>query len=486
MVQDPRYAEPAVEYGLLGGEHVRRGQKLFLIGCGALVLASIYLAANADVDDLTHLYQGLVIFALAFLPGLLWAKSGGSRFPVFEPLMLLCASAYAIPLLNGHQQLMYYAPEIQTQAGWAVILYQICAIATYQFTTGMPGRSDFWTQPILSRKVEHFITYGLVGSALYMAVSTFTTWIPYEFNSILRAVFFGIGILCIFIGMQQWGRGELNPTERTVMVCSLIPILVIQTIGLLLIGSITMMGIAFVGYLSGGKRIPWAPLIVAFLIVAVLHNGKSAMRMKYWENEYPAPTLTELPAFFSEWVEFGLQPPHSDRSDQREASSSRLLLERGSLMHILCLVIDSSPDRQDFLNGETYGYVLPQLIPRLFWPEKPRSHVATYRLGVYYGLQTEEGTETTTIAFGMLAEAYANFGMWGAMLLGVFWGLVFKKLQILSRYSPMFSMAGLLMILLTAWSLNSELTMAAWVSSLFQAVIVVLGVPMLIRLVFGS
>ena len=155
-------------------------------------------------------------------------------------------------------------------------------------------------------------------------------------------------------------------------------------------------------------------------------------------------------------------------------------------MHILCLVVDWSPSRQDFLDGETYGYVLPQLIPRFLWPDKPRSHIATYRLSIYYGLQDEDATNATTIAFGMLSEAYANFGMFGAGLLGLFWGVILKKLQVLSLHSPMFSQAGLMMILLTAWAFAIELTMAAWLSSLFQALVIVLGVPLLIRGFFSD
>jgi hypothetical protein len=49
----------------------------------------------------------------------------------------------------------------------------------------------------------------------------------------------------------------------------------------------------------------------------------------------------------------------------------------------------------------------------------------------------------------------------------------------------MFSFAGLSMVLLTAWSFNAELTMAAWVSSIEQALVVVLGVPMVMRSLFG-
>src|SRR5207237_1184180 len=105
----------------------------------------------------------------------------------------------------------------------------------------------------------------------------------------------------------------------------------------------------------------------------------------------------------------------------------------------------------------------------------------TFQLGMYYGLQREEDTNTTTIAFGLLTESYANFGLIGAILLGAFWGYVLKKLQLWSTFSPMFSFAGLFMILLTAWSFNAELTMAAWVSSFQQAVFMVLGVPLVLR-----
>jgi hypothetical protein len=155
-------------------------------------------------------------------------------------------------------------------------------------------------------------------------------------------------------------------------------------------------------------------------------------------------------------------------------------------MHILCLIATYTPERQDYLQGATYLHVLPQLVPRFLWPEKPRSHIATYELAIYYGLQDAEATETTTIAFGLLAEAFANFGLFGSVLLGAFWGVTLKKLQIWSAYSPMFSFAGLMMVLLTAWAFSAELTMAAWISSFQQALVVVLGVPFVIKSLFGD
>lgn len=476
----PTAGETATDYSMLGGAQDNRGRKLFLTGTVLLGAALLYLGSTANVDEVVHLFLGLVMFALSATPALLWARTGGSRFPVFETILILCANAYAMPMLNAKEQLAGYAPEVITRAGIGVTLYQIAAIVTYLKVGGLPGRTRFWLESIVTHNIEGLVVYGLVLSTAYIWISTFTTWVPRDLESILRAVFYGIGILCTFVSTQRWGRGEMRPQEKAVLLCTLIPQLIFMSVGLILIGALSLIGIALLGYLSGGKRIPWLTLALVFAIVAVLHTGKTPMRTKYWDNQLPQPTMTQLPAYFSEWITHGLEPSSEGKN------ASRKLLERTSLMHILCLIVDISPDRQDYLYGQSYSHVIPQFIPRLFWPEKPRSHVATYELAIYYGLQSEEDTVNTTIAFGMLTEAYANFGLFGAVLLGVFWGFWLKKLQIWSTFSPMFSFAGLLMVLLTAWAFSAELTMAAWVSSLQQAVIVVLGIPMIIRSLFGS
>jgi hypothetical protein len=472
-------AEPAVDYSLLGGEHIERGRRLFLTALVCLAGTLVYLTYTANVGNQLHLFQGLLIFTLALLPSLLWARTGGSRFPAFEVITGMCANAYALPLLNAREQLAAYHDDVITRAGWVVITYLITANLAYRFTRGQPGRGRFWRESLITRDIEKLIVYGLIFSTTYIGISTFTTLVPRDLESILRAVFYGIGILCTFISTQRWGRGEMTRTEKTVLLCTLIPQLIFMAVGLVLVMSISLIGIALLGYLSGGKRIPWVTIAVTFVILAVLHTGKTRMRMKYWDGGAPPPGFTDLPAYFAEWIDYGLQPTSGDKTVGQK------MLERTSLMHILCLIIDCSPARQDYLYGSTYAHVLPQLIPRFFWPEKPRSHIATYELSIYYGLQDEDATNTTTIAFGLLTESYANFGLFGPILLGAFWGFILRKLQIWSAFSPMFSFAGLFMILLTAWSFSSELTMAAWVSSFQQAVVVVLGVPLLLRSLLG-
>ncbi|MDB6115566.1 MAG: hypothetical protein JWQ62_2511, partial [Lacunisphaera sp.] len=405
-----------MDYSMLGGAHAERGRKLFLTGLGLLGVGLVYLSYTANVDDIMHLYLGLIMFALSILPALLWARSGGSRFPVFETILLLCANAYAMPVLNAREQLAGYSSEVITRAGLAVVVYQVSAIASYLGVGGVPGRGLFWRESLITRQIEKLMVYGLILSTLYVWATKFTTWVPPQAESVLRAIFFGIGILCTFVTAQRWGRGEITRADKVVVVCTLVPQLIIMSVGLILISAISLIGIGLLGYVSGGKRIPWLVVGGIFTVLAVLHTGKTQMRAKYWEGHLPAPTMTQLPAYFAEWVDFGLQPTSGGKT------VSQKMLERTSLMHILCLIVDYTPARQDYLHGKTYTYVLPQLVPRYFWPDKPRSHIATYELGIYYGLQQEEDTNTTTIAFGLLAEAYANFGLFGSILLGLFWG----------------------------------------------------------------
>lgn len=482
----PSAAGTSARYSLVGVGDERATRRLYLLSLVAVAAGGGYFGLTADVEDPLHRLLGLTIYTLALWPALAWIKAGGSRFPVFEPMMALCANAYAIPLLSGHTILRQFPTEHITQAAIAVILYQIAAILTYRLVGGRPAKGRFWNESVLNKTFEQFVVYGLVASTAYTGVSSFTNLIPGEIESILRAVFSGITVLATFITSQRWGRGELNSSQKTTFAIMIVLQVIFQATGLMLIGAITLIGIAALGFMSAGRNLPVFTLLSAFAVIAVLHNGKSAMREVYWEGGIRTrPAFTDLPGFFVSWFTAGLSPA-AETEDELQMSASARLLDRASLMQMLTLVVTNTPDRQPFLNGETYQYVLPQLIPRIVWPDKPPSHVGTNRLSVYYGLQDEESTVSTTIAFGMPAEAYANFGLLGMLGLGALFGGGLKKLQVLSTNSPMFSLAGILMILLTAWSLNAEFTMAVWVSSLFQALVVALGTPIIVRSLIGD
>jgi hypothetical protein len=461
-------------------ENLRRSRNLFKLGLATVGALLGYYAFTAKVADPIHLYQGLLMLVFSILPSLRWARQGGMQLPVFEIFLLTTANTYALPLLNGRDDLQAYPAEIVTQCGFMVLLFQLIIICTHASIRGRPGRTPFYTEEILTDKMQRYFAYGLVLSTIYLYISTFNeSVIPPELNGVLRAVFSGITLVVTFIQARRWGQGLLNSNERTAFALLLLLQVVINFSTLFLVGGISAILLALVGYVAGSRRLPLVLTGAILVIVALLHNGKSEMRAKYWDDEgnHTQVPITELVPFFSEWVTAGLKV----HQHEGETAITKNLIDRSSLFQILCLVAYYTPDRQPFLAGDTYWDIPGQFVPRFFWPEKPVGHISTYKLSIYYGLQTSEDTYKTTIGFGMIAEAYANFGFPGIAALAFFLGLFYKTVQVRSAQSPLLSYAGLYLVVLMAWSFQTEWPMSLWLSSMFQAAVAILGLPFVLR-----
>lgn len=458
------------------------GSRLFLAGSATLAVFELYYFFAADTQNGVHLAGGLLALFLAALPGLLWARRRINSLPVFETLLLTGANTYALPLLNGHSALAGYPPETITRAIFGVVLFQIVAIAVFTSTPVRPGTSRFWREEVITRDIGRWMLAGVAINTAYLCINAFTTLIPETLGSVFRAVFFGIGIISSFIASRRLGSGQLSRTETAFFIANLAIQVVAMLTSLYLVSAMSLLLLTLIGYISASGRIPVITTLACLAVLAVLHNGKSPMRNKYWhEDDRTVPTVAELPSFFSEWFTNGL----TYREDSEQGKMTGKLVERSSLIQMLCLVVNFSPACQPFLYGETYADIPAQFVPRLVWPDKPLGHVSNSRLSVYYGLQSEEETAKTTIGFGMLSEAYANFGYYGLAGLGLVVGFLLKKIQGLAEGCPLFSYGGLFLIILLAWSFQVEFTVSIWLASLYQAAIAVLGIPFVLRQFFG-
>src|ERR1019366_7431417 len=91
---------------------------------------------------------------------------------------------------------------------------------------------------------------------------------------------------------------------------------------------------------------------------------------------------------------------------------------------------------------------------------------------------SEEQDETTSIGYGLIAEAYANFGFYGNAGLALLLGLAARRIARSTATCGTFSIGGIFRILGLAWCLNAETTLAVCLSSLYQACIAIV-VPLL-------
>jgi hypothetical protein len=462
----------------------RTSRRFYLFGVVGLVAACGWLYLQSPLKNPLLISGGIGMVILSALPMLEWTRRRSPWFPVFEIFMLTTISFYAFPLMAGHPAVLAFSDAVTWQAAVGVLVFQTAAMAGFSLNRWRPIARSWMAEPLMSDRLLRYAQIGLWLSTLYQLLANLTDLLLGQFEGLYRAIFFGIGIVCVFIQFRRWGEGSLSLADKIISAGNLTVQIILLFSGLYLISGISIFVLAMIGYITASRRVPVVVLVVGVGVTAVLHNGKNAMRAIYWEEGKPAPGLTKLPGFFAEWFQRGLTSTKEEAGKNRSLTSN--LVERASLFQMLCLVVDRVPTYQSYLYGESYVDIPALVIPRVFWPDKPSSLEANVRLGLYFGLLDEDSATKVSIAFGQLAESYTNFGFVGLALLGVTVGVGFKFVSTLSIGAPQLSTIGLFVILLTAWSFQTEMIAATWLSSLFQAAAVALGIPLGFKILFGS
>jgi hypothetical protein len=332
-----------------------------------------------------------------------------------------------------------------------------------RFSTLDGDRADWLFH--LTVLINALFTMSLVGGWFYLPGGLF---------SLVRALVLGLSVIAVFVLSYRWGAGQMSRRALVFFIVCLAASIVANTATLLLINSIVIALLAIAAFSVARKRIAIVPLVALIVVTSVLHQGKREMRKRYWLPE--GTVLVQpwnYPSFFAEWLALSRTRSSDDLLGTTEKGQT--LLERAGLAHIFVMVRTVSPQRIAYLHGETYK-IIPQLfVPRMFNPNKIASHEGTYLLNIAYGLQTREDTATTTIAWGLLNEALANFGLIGCYGLAVLLGIWYAFAARVTIHAPLLSFRGLFGLLIASLAIQSEFTAGVYVSALFQSMVALLA-----------
>ncbi len=454
--------------------HVRR---LVLMGYAALGAFAVWYwtATKWPDDELNLLAIGMLI--LGVWPTLRWLGRHDATYPLIETLLLTTIPFYALPLITEHEAIVDYPIVALRQAAGVILTFQLACIAGSMLAaksyTSRP-HGDWWRMELVPEHKLKFTAHTMTLMTVWLLVSTFTDWIPQDWLGTFRAIFYGLGILSTFIQARVWGGGDSTLREKVLFCCNLGCQLILTFSTLLLIYGISSILIALVGFFSSARRVPWLPCVILLPVLAVLHNGKSRMREIYWQEGAPAVGITDLPPYFTQWFQFGLQAASQEDSARHSTALTFGLMRRASLYQIVCVTTNIIPDRAPFLDGESYRLIPAQILPRFVWPNKPSPNDSMKVLAIHLGILTREEAEYTSIGFGMVAESYANFGYVSVAGLGILLGFGLRRLAVSTVACATLSLPGIFRILCMAWCLSAETTLAVWLSSLYQACVAIL------------
>ena len=435
------------------------------------------------------------------IPAFVWVKSGAFGIPVLPVISALFYLYYAMPLLVGYM-LTTYRPEELVWAALSVGLFLTAAsVAARPFlgvarnqakpVGGSPasGYAKSFRTKILSanfasnNELYRLILIGFLGGILYYsAVLSGSAGFFGTFLGVVRAVLLPLtSIACYLIGFAR-GEGSLTGQRWFLALGGFLAVTLLSMSGLFLVGSVINIAAAMLGYVLASKRIPWLGIGFAVAIVSVLNAGKYSMRAEYWtpggQSVQNASILT-LPTMMASWFEAGVGAIES--TAQRDPTLTPTLLERISLLHMVLIVQEATPRIIPYLDGETYALLPSMLVPRFLQADKTDSQAALNLLSVRYGQERAEDTNKTTIGWGLVAEAYANFGNPGVVAVGAVFGALCGMLMRLSATAAPVSLAMLITIASTLTLFNLESDFSYLIVTLFQTIVGVLLFAMLPR-----
>jgi hypothetical protein len=443
------------------GREIRPAERLSLAALIVLLLFGFFWVESTDL-----FIAYMIVTITAITPLVLWLRIGAPGIPVFPVVSAIHYIYFAVPILR--QNTIGYEPWDVMRASFTVVLFLASATLGWWLILGSSVRHS-------RERMAHYaatprfdlVIFGGLGIGLVFELLIklgFFGEIGSYFGIVRSVAITATSISCYLLGHCR-GRRLLRGIKWHIALAAVGLLIVLSWSSLYLVAGLIYVMAAVLGYVITTKRVPWKSLVPVFAIIFVLHAGKGEMRGKYWNvKDGSEVSTTDVPGLLIEWFSAGIDAIRTGRTEQN-------FIDRASLMYILLRVQHFTPDQIPFFDGKTY-MLLPQfLVPRFLNPDKPTSQTALAMLNIRYGLQTRVTSRSTTIGWGVISEAFANFGYNGvvgvALIYGALAGL-FTRISV--RASPL-GLATLLSVAALITMINLEADLAYLLTNLFQALI---------------
>ena len=454
------------------------------LGYFVVAVAVVLLLVSVFAED-SIAY--LCVTVPVLIPIFLWVRYGAYGIPVLPLIAALYFLYYAMPLLAGDTLRIYQASDL-IWATLSVGYFLIAAtLAAWPFLApprhrprpASAGRASRYARSLKERSLRNISLVGDLNRLIFVGLGAgvlFNAAIAGgqlgflgSFSGLLRACVFPLTYVACYLTGFARGAGLLTGQRWLVACGGFIAITALSMSSLFLVGGAMNIAAVVLGYVLGTKRLPWAGLIAAFALLTVLNAGKGSVREMYWGRNSQTvqnASLAQVPGMLADWLVEGISNIESTSVRARGPS----LLERTSLLHMVLAVQETTPKIIPYLEGETYAMLPQMLVPRFVDPEKIESQAVLNLLSVRYGRESAEDTAKTTIGWGMVSEAYANFGNLGVAAVGAVFGALCGFLMRLSATAGPTSIAMLIAIASTLTLCNVEGDFSYIMVTLFQTI----------------
>jgi hypothetical protein len=428
-------------------------------------------------------------------------STGALGLPLLPLMIVQSLIIYGVPIAVGHEVILTYPPSFVFSAGVEVLIFDIAMILAWKL-----GMQLFRPASPMCYVLQDFNKSGVrgmsrLGFSMIAAATGYEIMeslnltraidnaMPAGASSILAALISVVSACGFFLVSMTVGGSDASFVAKAVFWALLVVNGMISASEFLLYGVAANLITVAIGFFWSSGRMPWRYLIFSMVSLSFLNTGKTTMRERYWgSDEEPAATVTfdKLPAIYVEWIgvsydailENESAKPIGPGGTMSKENKNQTLLDRIDNLQNMLFVIDAiETEHVSLLHGATYSLIPPLLVPRILWPDKPRSHEGQVMLNVHFGRQDLYSTFATYIAWGLLPEAYGNFGpVAGSVFIGSLLGFCFAWIENFTSRKLFLSMEGLMSLSLLMNLMNSfEMVASVLITSIFQSFVIVVA-----------
>jgi hypothetical protein len=436
-----------------------------------VVIALLTLLGLVQAESYGRLAAYLIVVLAAVLPSLFWLRMGAPSIPILPAVGFAYMPYYAWPILSSAENTLVYSDWEIVRAAITVALFLIMSAITWRLMmkrTPLPQQSTRRNQP--DRRVIRFIAGGLFAGVLFH-LGLVSGWLGSlgSFFGLARSIAMTFAAVACFLAGIARAQGILLREAWVAAIVGIATLIMLSWSSLFLVGGLIYALAVGLGYVAVAGRVPLRVIAAFFVVVTILHAGKGEMRARYWARDVnygQGLSIGEYPAFAAEWIGEGITTIAAGQTES--------VLNRVSLLQMILRVQRATPNTIDYLRGETYAMLPSILVPRFIKADKPASQVGMDLLSIRYGVLTVQGASITAVGWGLVAEAYANFGYLGVIGLGCLLGTLCASLGNWSARAPVVSLPTLMSIATMIALVNLEADFVSLCSTLFQQVASVL------------
>lgn len=469
----------------------RQCRSLFSVGFFLMLLLAGWGALDLFLDHTEFFFPYLMITGPALWGFWYWTKRKFIGLPILPIFLTQQTIVYTLPIFHYSKGIEPHYQDVFSTACATTGIFFLCLIAGWRglMTRGerKPSRLDLnLGEGKDAEKKSIGLSFMLLGAAFIFHLSSRSGFIydvlPNSLHGLMPIMrtFASAGAM---LGALLGGIviSNVPGVSYKFMYWGLILLISFLSMADVLISAASSIVLSsIVGISLGTRKPPVILLLITMALVSFLNQGKTDLRLRYWVPGTLATDLSvfELPGFYLDWFETSEQAMFVSEDKNAIAVEEGLsIFERINNLQNSLYIIDVMTRKQlPALGGKTYAIIPPLFVPRALWPDKPRAHQGQAILNVDFERQRdEEETYKVYIAWGLLPEAIANFGVWaGPVVLGLVMGMGIGWLERISLHKRILSVEGMTLgglLLITAGSY--EMVASVYLTSTFQFLVAV-------------